>query len=364
MGRHRRMLLAVTRQVAPTVAHGPTVCYRGLHLVGTLIGHVHRSGRPPPPAASSKIEGRSDAQLLDVAPGGPAWPRPPRSPPPRADLEEGVHREEAAAKKTTAASSPSSNGGGDLRDAVVVGGNRIPFARSNGAYANASQPGHAHRGARRARRPVRAGRRAPGRGRRRGGAQAQPRLQPRARVGARHRAGRGHPGLRRAEGLRHLARGHRRGGQQDPPGPDRRRHRLRCRHDLGRAGRRQRRAAADPDGRQPRLGAAGLRQAARAPAPRPARPRDPAQQRAAHRPVDGRAPGHHDRGVGHPARGPGRAGHRQPRQPRGRLRPRVHGRPRHPVPRACSATTTCAPAPASRSSASSSPSSATPRPAP
>ena len=50
-----------------------------------------------------------------------------------------------AAKKTTAkktssssSSSRSSSGGGGLRDAVVVGGNRIPFARSNGAYANAS----------------------------------------------------------------------------------------------------------------------------------------------------------------------------------------------------------------------------------
>ncbi len=35
-------------------------------------------------------------------------------------------------------SSRSSSGGGGLRDAVVVGGNRIPFARSNRAYANAS----------------------------------------------------------------------------------------------------------------------------------------------------------------------------------------------------------------------------------
>ena len=35
-------------------------------------------------------------------------------------------------------SSRSGSGSGDLRDAVVVGGNRIPFARSNGAYANAS----------------------------------------------------------------------------------------------------------------------------------------------------------------------------------------------------------------------------------
>ena len=42
------------------------------------------------------------------------------------------------AKKATGRSSSSGSNGGGLRDAVIVGGNRIPFARSNGAYANAS----------------------------------------------------------------------------------------------------------------------------------------------------------------------------------------------------------------------------------
>ena len=73
---------------------------------------------------------------------------------------------------------------------AVVGGNRIPFARSDGAYAQRVQPGHAHRGARRARRPLRPGGRAAGRGRRGRGAQAQPRLQPHARVRARRAPGR------------------------------------------------------------------------------------------------------------------------------------------------------------------------------
>ena len=74
------------------------------------------------------------------------------------------------------------------RPVWVIGGNRIPFARSNGSYAQGVKPGHADRRARRSGRPVRPGRRAPRRGRRRRRAQAQPRLQPDPRGRARQRA--------------------------------------------------------------------------------------------------------------------------------------------------------------------------------
>ena len=60
----------------------------------------------------------------------------------------------------------------------------------------------------------------------------------------------------------------------------------------------------------------------RAPA-RPARPRDPAQRRAADRPVDGRAHGDHGPRVGHHPARPGRARGGQPSAPRRRLRRRA-----------------------------------------
>ena len=59
---------------------------------------------------------------------------------------------------------------------------------------------------------------------------------------------------------------------------------------------------------------------------------DSGEQRAAHRAVDGRAPGHHRQADGHQAGRPGRAGRRQPPQHGGRLRPRLLRRPGHPVP--------------------------------
>ncbi|PXA78695.1 acetyl-CoA C-acetyltransferase [Auritidibacter sp. NML120779] len=43
-----------------------------------------------------------------------------------------------AEQHTTATSSPAAVAGGPLRPAVIIGGNRIPFARSQGAYATAS----------------------------------------------------------------------------------------------------------------------------------------------------------------------------------------------------------------------------------
>ena len=59
--------------------------------------------------------------------------------------------------------------------------------------------------------------------------------------------------------------------------------------------------------------------------------RDPGQQRAAHRAVDGRASGDHRQEDGHQARRPGRAGRRQPPQHGRRLRPRLFRRPGHAV---------------------------------
>ena len=106
---------------------------------------------------------------------------------------------------------------------------------------------------------------------------------------------------------------------------------------------------------------AGRLQDAHQAAPAAARPRDPAQRRAAHRPVDGRAHRDHGHRVGDRARGAGRAGRRQPPAPRRRLRLRLDGRSRHAVPRARSATRTCARTPAWRSWPSSSRCSAVPR---
>ena len=93
------------------------------------------------------------------------------------------------------------------------------------------------RRARRAGRPVRAGRRTGRRGRRRCGAQALPRLQPDPRGGARLPARPDHPGVRPPAGLRHRPGGGHPGRQQDRARADRRRHRRRGRHHLGRAAR-------------------------------------------------------------------------------------------------------------------------------
>ncbi len=68
--------------------------------------------------------------------------------------------------------------------------------------------------------------------------------------------------------------------------------------------------------------------------PGPARARDPAQRRAAHRPGDGRPRRDHRQGVGDRPRGAGRA--RRPLAPEHgrRLRPRLLRRPGHALPRA------------------------------
>ena len=143
-----------------------------------------------------------------------------------------------------------------------------------------------------------------------------------------------HPGVRPAAGLRHR-----------PAGGDRRRRRHRRRPLRGRP---PRAAWTPPPTRRSRFGddlrriLLGLRRAKSnvdrlklvGKLPADARRRDPGQQRAPHRAVDGRARRHHRQGDGHQARRPGRTGRRQPPQHGRRLRPRLLRRPGHPVPRA------------------------------
>ena len=158
------------------------------------------------------------------------------------------------------------------RRVAVVGGNRIPFARSNTVYADASNQEMLTAAIDGLVDPLRPRGRAGRRGRRRRRAQALPRLQPHPRVGARLQARPRDPGVRHPAGLRHRHPGGDRGRQQDRPRPDRGRHRRRHRHHLGRADRGQREAAQDPARGQPRQdpagparGAAKVRPAAPAP---------------------------------------------------------------------------------------------------
>ncbi len=220
----------------------------------------------------------------------------------------------------------------DTRKAAILGGNRIPFARSNGAYCQGLQPGPADRRARRARRALRPRRRAARRGRRRRRRQARPRHQPDPRVGARHQA--------RARDARPTT-------SARPAAPAwRRRSSSPTRSSSARSTRRSRAAPTRPRTRRSpsptssapccteinsrplhRRPAQGADEAAPGDAAR-----HPQERRAAHRPVDGRAHGDHGEGVGPDPRRAGRARRRQPPAPRRRLRPRLHGRPGHPVP--------------------------------
>ena len=148
------------------------------------------------------------------------------------------------------------------------------------------QPGHVHRGAGRAHRPLQPRRREAGRGDRRSGAQAQPRLQPDARVCPRQRAVAVHAGVRHPAGVRHGAAGDDRGRRWHRRWALRRGRRRRRGHRLRRADRLRRRSApgaarAAPVEVQRRPAQAG-RQAARG-----AGRGDSRQQRAAHRAVDG-----------------------------------------------------------------------------
>ena len=178
-----------------------------------------------------------------------------------------------------------------IRRVAVLGGNRIPFARSNGPYATpptrtcspprstGSSPASASQGERL--------------GEVVAGAVLKhardfnltrecvlgSRLDPR------------HPGLRHPAGLRHRPRGGDPGRQQDRARPDRGRHRRRHRHHLRRADRDQRGAAQDAargSTRAKTLPGAARGRSARL-RPRQNRAGDPAERRAAHRAVDGRA---------------------------------------------------------------------------
>ena len=98
---------------------------------------------------------------------------------------------------------PNAGAAGRAPPAVIVGGNRIPFARTGRRVHEVLQPGHAHRGPGRPDRPLRpAGRADRGSGRR-GGAQALPGFQPDPGGRARLRAVRRDPRVRPAAGLRH-----------------------------------------------------------------------------------------------------------------------------------------------------------------
>ena len=228
------------------------------------------------------------------------------------------------------------------RHAAVLGGNRIPFARSGGPYAQASNQDMLTAAldglvARFGLQGERLGDR-----RRRRRAQAQPRLQPHARVRAGLLARPRNPSARRAEacdtGLQaalsvanKIALGQIEAGiaggidtTSDAP--------VALNDDLRRV--LMKANVARVTGR--------AREAARPPAAGPDRARHPAQRRAAHRALDGRAPGAHDRARGGSAARPGRARRRQPPAPRRRLRARLLGRPGDAVPRPRAATRTCA----------------------
>ena len=154
--------------------------------------------------------------------------------------------------------------------------------------------------ARRARRPLRAAGRAARRGRRRRRAQAQPRLQPDPRERARLRARR--PTPRPTTSSRPAAPASRRRSSSPTRSPS-------ARSTSGIAGGVDTTSdapiAVNEDLRQVLLEAnraktpagRGCKPLGRA-APAPARARDPAQRRAAHRPVDGRARGDHRQASG------------------------------------------------------------------
>ena len=157
------------------------------------------------------------------------------------------------------------------------------------------QPGHAHRCPRRPGRARQPRRQAPRRGRRGRRAQAQPRLQPDPRVRSRLEAGARDPRLRRRPGLRDRPRGGDPRREQDrarPAGVGDRRWR---RYDLRRADRAQRRPARDPARAQQRPLEHRPAQGRGEASPGPDRARLPAQRRAAHRALDGRA--HRDHGA-------------------------------------------------------------------
>ena len=221
------------------------------------------------------------------------------------------------------------------RQAAVLGGNRIPFARRRTGPTRAprtrtcSPPRSTASSAASAFRVERLGEVAGGRR-----AQAQPRLQPHPRVRA--RLARSTPPRPPTTSSRPAAPGSRRRSTSPtrspwarsrsaspaastPPPTRRSRSTRTCARlllDLNRA-----QSAAGRGSRcSPRL------------RPGPDRAPDPAQRGAAHGALDGRAPGDLDPALGDRPRGAGRVDRRQPPQARGRLRPRLLRRPGDAVP--------------------------------
>ena len=221
----------------------------------------------------------------------------------------------------------------DTRRAAIVGGNRIPFARSNGAYAQASNQDMLTATldglvARFGLQDVRLGEVAAGAVLKHSRdfnltreAVLGSRLGPETPAyDVQQACGTGLETVILTANKIAL-------GQIDSAVAGRRRHHLR-RPDRGERGPAQRPARGQP-GEVAGCPAQGAGEAA----PDPARAGHPAELRAAHRAVDGRAPGRHHLRVGHHPRGAGRAGGGLAPQPGRRLRPWLPRRPHHAVPR-------------------------------
>ena len=197
------------------------------------------------------------------------------------------------------------------RRVAVIGGNRIPFARSNTVYSHASNQDMltaAIDGL-----VTRFGLEGERLGEVVAGAVLKHsrdfNLTRESVLGSEARAR--DPGLRHPAGLRHRHPGRDPGGQQDRPRPDRGRHRRRHRHHLRRADRGQREAPQDPARGQPRQVDAGP--ARRAAKVRPGTSRRRSRRTASRAPaVDGRARRAHRAGVEDRPRGAGRARRRLP----------------------------------------------------
>ena len=221
------------------------------------------------------------------------------------------------------------------RRVAVIGGNRIPFARSDSAYAHASNQDMLTAALDGLIDRFGLDGETPRRGRRRRRAQALPRPRPDPRERARHPARAGDARLRRPAGLRHRAGDDDPGRQQDRPRADRRRASPAASTPPPTRRSRSTRTCARRCSRPTaQRSTAGKLRALTGVRPGHVVPGDPAQRGAAHRPLDGRALRDHGRANGRSA-APSRtsstvASHREPRR---RLRARLPRRPDHPLPR-------------------------------
>ena len=224
----------------------------------------------------------------------------------------------------------------DPRRVAVVGGNRIPFARSNGTYAHASNQdmltatldGLVERFC--AARASASARSSPARC---SSTRATATSRASRVLGSRLAPETPAYDVQQACGTGLETVDPRR--QQDRARPDRRGHRGRRRHRLRRADRRSTRTCATSCSTSTgakSLPARALQALTRL---RPGQivPEIAAQRGAAHRPVDGRARGADGARLGRHARGAGRARRAQPPAPRRGLRARLLRRPRHALPR-------------------------------